>query len=168
MKIEDARQIPIKECGERLEVLSGDEFVCGPLSRGHRDWTTQQVHDAAVVFITPPSADPCTVPPHTSGGAVDLTLVDADGREGAMGAPIEDFTPRAHIDSLREIDEEMHRHRLLLKQALEEEGFTNYPDEWWHYDYGNQLWAINLQKPYAFYGSAERIESQGKNQAQEV
>ena len=33
------------------------------------------------------------------------------------------------------------RNRRLLYWSMVQSGFTNLPDKWWHYDYGNQLWA---------------------------
>jgi len=32
------------------------------------------------------------------------------------------------------------------------EGFRVEESEWWHFDYGNQLWATHFKKPYASYG----------------
>ena len=49
--------------------------------------------DAAVEavgrFWAPPSDDPATPPPHSTGAAVDLTLADASGRLLAMGGEID-------------------------------------------------------------------------------
>jgi zinc D-Ala-D-Ala dipeptidase len=43
------------------------------------------------------------------------------------------------------------------------EGFRWDADEWWHYDYGNQLWAVHYHKPFAIYGEAspevEKVKS---------
>lgn len=33
-------------------------------------------------------------------------------------------------------------------------GFINYPEEWWHFDYGNQFWA-KLAGKKAIYGAAK-------------
>jgi len=38
------------------------------------------------------------------------------------------------------------------------EEFIQYTEEWWHFDYGNQLWALNLNKPSAIYGEAPTPE----------
>ncbi len=35
-----------------------------------------------------------------------------------------------------------------------EKGFTNYPMEWWHYDYGNQFWA-KIKGVNAIYGRVD-------------
>lgn len=213
MKTEDALRIPIQECGEPLEKVSPDEFVCVPvyfqrgvsrdarmrlrsgviarlrkakrhlpegwsfkiwdgfraletqrrlfedyravLAKGHPGWTEEQLTDAAAVFISTPSADPNAVPPHNSGGAVDLTLQDAEGREVAMGTGFDAFIDRAGTAYFEKRDGQVHQNRMILMAALEEEGFVNYPEEWWHFDYGNQLWAMRTGAPFAVYGSME-------------
>ena len=33
-----------------------------------------------------------------------------------------------------------------------EEGFENDPDEWWHFDFGNQKWAVQSGRNEALYG----------------
>lgn len=38
---------------------------------------------------------------------------------------------------------------------MKKEGFVNYPGEWWHFSYGDQLWAAYKNKKYAIYGSID-------------
>ena len=47
-----------------------------------------------------------------------------------------------------------------------EQGFTNLPSEWWHYDFGDQLWAHYGGHGQALYGPAEldTIESRWRRQ----
>lgn len=42
--------------------------------------------------------------------------------------------------------------RRILYAAMKEAGFTTDPDEWWHFDFGNQKWAVEAGKQSAFYG----------------
>lgn len=71
---------------------------------------------------------------HNLGLAVDLTLVDwsVGGREVDMGTPYDTFSPAAHYASAtgRTL-----RYRQLLRRVMEEEGFRQYEQEWWHYSY---------------------------------
>ncbi|MBU0612709.1 D-alanyl-D-alanine dipeptidase, partial [Patescibacteria group bacterium] len=48
--------------------------------------------------------------------------------------------------------------RVLLRNAMVKAGFRQDKDEWWHYDYGNQIWALELNKSFAFYGEASPVE----------
>jgi D-alanyl-D-alanine dipeptidase len=70
---------------------------------------------------------------HNLGLAIDLTLVDrASGAELAMGTPFDTFDTTAHTANATG---EAARNRQRLRAAMEAEGFTNYPQEWWHYSY---------------------------------
>ncbi len=71
---------------------------------------------------------------HNLGLAVDLTLVDwsMGGREVDMGTPYDTFSEAAHYASAtgRTL-----RYRQLLRRVMEEEGFRQYEQEWWHYSF---------------------------------
>jgi len=77
-------------------------------------------------------ADPRRGSAHSRGIAVDLTLVDADGRELEMGTAFDAFTPRSgHGDTAVSLDAQRNRHLLLgLMSAA---GWDFYKSEWWHY-----------------------------------
>ena len=71
---------------------------------------------------------------HNLGLAVDLTLVDwsMGGREVDMGTPYDTFSEAAHYASA---SGRTLRYRQLLRRMMEEEGFRQYEQEWWHYSY---------------------------------
>lgn len=50
------------------------------------------------------------------------------------------------------------KYRLLLRRAMERAGFTQYKWEWWHYNYGNQMWAEENGSSNAFFGAANFSE----------
>jgi D-alanyl-D-alanine dipeptidase len=37
---------------------------------------------------------------------------------------------------------------------MTEEGFAGHPEEWWHFSWGDQLWAALTNAPAAHYGLA--------------
>ncbi|MGD1904566.1 MAG: M15 family metallopeptidase [Leptolyngbyaceae cyanobacterium] len=96
-------------------------------------------------FWAPPSLDPMTPPPHSTGAAVDITLMDAEGQSVDMGSPIDEISSRSHPDYFapdgEQPDPSVHAHRSLLKATLSEVGFQQHPNEWWHFSLGDQLWA---------------------------
>jgi zinc D-Ala-D-Ala dipeptidase len=98
-------------------------------------------------------------PPHTTGGAVDITL-SWRGTPLALGTDFDDFTPAALADSLEnDPDAEPERSlRRLLTSVLINHGFSNYPLEWWHFSFGDQIWAHNRGKPFAIYGGTDSGE----------
>ncbi len=70
---------------------------------------------------------------HNRGAAVDLTLVDKDGRELVMPTPYDDFTTKAHR-SYQALPADALRNRATLEQAMVAQGFLPLPTEWWHFD----------------------------------
>lgn len=109
-----------------------------------------------------PDKNPLSPPPHNTGGAVDLTIVNEKTWEIPMGTEFDDLTERASTNyySTKGKKEEnsniYNANRMLLKQVMEEAGFKNYPEEWWHFNYGNQEWAETNGGERAIYGSAEK------------
>jgi D-alanyl-D-alanine dipeptidase len=77
-------------------------------------------------------SDPRIGSPHSRGAAVDLTLIDGDGRPLAMGAGFDDFTPRSrHGADGIPAEAEVNRFRLLGLMLTA--GWDFYRNEWWHY-----------------------------------
>lgn len=77
-------------------------------------------------------ADPRKGSPHSRGVAVDLTLIDADGRALEMGTKFDDFTARAHHGNT-DIDAAAQRNRMTLLGIMTAAGWDHYLKEWWHY-----------------------------------
>lgn len=94
-------------------------------------------------------ADPKTWISHITGAAVDLTLRErATGEPLFMGGVFDDPHEVSHTDFYERPGgptgasaDEARRNRRLLFWTLWGVGLANLPEEWWHYDYGNQLWA---------------------------
>ena len=132
-------------CRERgVEVRSGDAF-------------DQVVADVGR-FWAAPSRDPATPPPHSTGAAVDLTLSSSDGTPLAMGGEIDaigavsepqHYAGREDSDARR-----WHQRRQLLAEAMGAAGFAQHPNEWWHYSFGDQLWAWRRGAAVAIYAEA--------------
>jgi D-alanyl-D-alanine dipeptidase len=74
---------------------------------------------------------------HSSGSTIDLTLVDADGKELDMGTPFDFFgTASAHTSQIP--TPEQQKNRKTLKDAMSRGGFYSYHKEWWHYTLRNE------------------------------
>lgn len=76
---------------------------------------------------------------HSRGATVDLTLLHcaANGKHCQpldMGTDFDFFDLRAHTDAPG-VSAQQHANRLLLRDAMQREGFRNYPMEWWHYTF---------------------------------
>jgi zinc D-Ala-D-Ala dipeptidase len=80
-------------------------------------------------------ADPREGSRHNRGCAVDLTLYDLKtGKAVTMPSLYDEMTQRAYANYPGGTEGER-RHRALLRAAMETQGFTVYPQEWWHFDY---------------------------------
>lgn len=96
-------------------------------------------------FWAAPSLDPATPPPHSTGAALDITLVDQTGEIVNMGSEIDQISPRSYPDyfehSSDQVEQNYHQNRLILSQIMLSTGFRQHPNEWWHFSLGDQLWA---------------------------
>ena len=85
-------------------------------------------------------------PPHSTGGAVDLTIVDRLGNQLNMGSDIDAIGPISLPNYFKETEnpneQEYHRNRELLCDVMTQSGFRRLPHEWWHFSYGDQMWAM--------------------------
>lgn len=116
-------------------------------------------------YVALPTKDPSRPSPHTTGGAVDLTIVDARGCLLPMGSGFDEDSGRSMTryyeeklergESLDPKEEKALRNRRILFNLLTEEDFCNYPDEWWHFAYGTQAWSWEKGTPHAIYGFTE-------------
>jgi zinc D-Ala-D-Ala dipeptidase len=81
-------------------------------------------------------ADPRRGSPHSMGAAVDVILVDGDGRDLDMGTAFDAFTPLSHHGN-QQISAEAQRNRHLLMGIMTTAGWDFYRNEWWHYQLFN-------------------------------
>ncbi|MBT9164306.1 MAG: D-alanyl-D-alanine dipeptidase [candidate division WS2 bacterium] len=103
-----------------------------------------------------------SIPPHSTGAAVDLTLCFKEtGHLLEMGSIFDDITERSHSTYFENCQDhksftiiEAQKNRRLLYHLMSAEGFTQHPKEWWHFSYGDQMWALISKQAVAFYGYA--------------
>ncbi|MFA5041545.1 MAG: M15 family metallopeptidase, partial [Bdellovibrionales bacterium] len=135
----------------------------------------------ALTLVSDPSGfDPSeatTWPIHACGGAVDLGLRDLKTREFQdISAGFNEKGRIPYSDALerkllaKEIAKDDPRlvFRRLLHWAMSQEGFINNPLEYWHFDYGDQMYVLYLQAlkgacapQAAWYGYVNSPESAG-------
>jgi D-alanyl-D-alanine dipeptidase len=81
---------------------------------------------------------------HSYGMALDITILDEDGRELDMGTGFDDMTELSH-PKLEEgflqsgaLTGPQVAHRRLLREAMFQAGFVGINTEWWHFDCGDR------------------------------
>lgn len=135
------------------------EWMRNEIQQAHPTFTDEENFTETQKYMSLPSqVGDAYCSPHLSGGAIDLTLHDSKtGNELDMGTSFDDCSERAHRDYFeRAADLDKHscvlrERRRILKSSMESSGFTSYPYEWWHFDYGNIFWQKVTGKP-AFFG----------------
>ena len=89
-------------------------------------------------------ADPARGSIHSFGMALDVTLLDADGRELDMGSGFDEMTERSHPRleprhlAAGVLTREQVANRELLRGVMFASGFTGVDNEWWHFDMGDR------------------------------
>ena len=101
---------------------------------------------------------------HSRASTVDMTLVIknaqrasqyvrgplADGIEVDMGTPFDLFDEQSHTENTRQSPDVKHN-RLWLRAVMQQHGWKNLPEEWWHYTlvnepYPNQYFDVPVRK----------------------
>jgi D-alanyl-D-alanine dipeptidase len=103
---------------------------------GYRPWYVTKIFwdatpDDKKIFV----ANPAEGSKHNRGCAVDLSMYDLKTGEAVqMPSGYDEMSPRAYANYAGG-SEEQRKRREILRAAMEAEGFTMNPTEWWHFDY---------------------------------
>ena len=89
-------------------------------------------------YVTPPAKGSM----HSRGAAVDLTVVDANGKELDMGTPYDYFGREAHTDN-NNLPQKVLANRRILREAMESVGFKGIRTEWWHFSFQGKNWPLS-------------------------
>ena len=110
-------------------------------------------------FVSLPVDDRDLPPVHTTGGAVDVTIIDPEDRDLPMGTAFDAFTHMTDTAFFEEKgDKQIRDDRRLLYSVMTSAGFTNLPTEWWHFDFGDRFWAYYKNSPAIYRGVFRREE----------
>ncbi|NOX16200.1 MAG: M15 family metallopeptidase [Epsilonproteobacteria bacterium] len=123
----------------------------------------EKLNILAQQYVAVPSTKISAPSPHSTGGAVDLTISTKDGVVLFFGSPFDYPSEISYTrffekkfergDIISKKEREAMRNRRLLYNIMKIAGFVNFPCEWWHYEYGTQRWAIENKKKEAIYGA---------------
>ena len=97
---------------------------------------------------------------HSTGGAVDGLIYDLIndcvmdfGTNKGLSIDLNELCFPYHPD----ISTTAKSNRKLLIDLFEKEGFVCDNKEYWHFDYGNAVWAAKTEKKHAFYNVVKRL-----------
>jgi len=91
-------------------------------------------------YFAQPRTDPLNPPPHSTGGAVDLTLT-YEGAAFALGSAFDEFSPNSNVHAYEQRPGLVRSLRRMLFWRLHEQGFVGIRTEWWHFEFGTIRWA---------------------------
>lgn len=141
----------ISESGYKLRILDGWRPPAVQRALYHQLFTEYHaalpgadqalLHEKTQYFVSLPSENPEMPSPHLTGGSVDVTLTTLDDEAVDMGSGFDEPSERSYTDAYEHSSGEIRERRRILYSAMITAGFTNLPTEWWHFDYGNQVWA---------------------------
>jgi D-alanyl-D-alanine dipeptidase len=145
-------RLGIQECWRPLHIQHRMQISVRARLRKHNpDWSETKLVRTMNKLSAPLHKK--VPPPHSTGGAVDLWLVDEAGRRLDHTSPFHPYDPLCYDADASGISEEARRVRAMMRAALEPTGLTNYPSEYWHWSFGDQGWAYRGGHPHALYGS---------------
>lgn len=116
----------------------------------HPDWSDVQLKRVVNRFTAP--MNDRVPPPHSTGGALDMFLLDDDKNELGMREPFKFWDPKGFTTDAEGLSKTSLERRKIFCDALLEGGLTNYPSEYWHWSYGDQGWAYRTHAENALYG----------------
>lgn len=138
------------------------DYLKNELKKMYPSLSEEEITNKTLTYVALPSKDATKPSPHNTGGSVDLTIADENGLLLNMGTDFDDTTLKAGTTyfedqlakgiKLNPKEIEALKNRRLLFHIMTSVGFTNYLDEWWHFDYGNQNWAWVSGNEHAIYG----------------
>jgi len=114
-------------------------------------WDAASEAERKIEFV----ANPRKGSRHNRGCAADISLFElATGQEVTMPSDYDEFSERA-FPAYQGGTPEARARRDLLRAAMEAEGFTVYPAEWWHFDYNDWKSYRIMNVPFAQVPSGE-------------
>lgn len=133
------------------------------LQREEPQLRSEELNERTCQYVALPSRNSKAPSPHSTGGAVDISIAGPEGVLLHMGTPFDAtsiisgtryFEKKLEVEGeLKEQESKALINRRMLYHVMTHAGFTNYPEEWWHFDYGNQNWAyVQGDGREAFYG----------------
>lgn len=150
-----------------------EQLIPALIRKQNPDWSDEQVFAQRDKVIAEPAQTAGSPSPHLTGSAVDLKLRYMQPNLGfvpkvtvPMGHRKEVVHEAGWPDGLEHtqaLTEEQANAQLnrrvfywVMRGALlgDDSGFVVNPGEWWHWSFGDQLWAQLTNAPQAFYGEA--------------
>lgn len=126
----------------------------------HPDWVEKDIFLETTKLVAPVLNQDHTpnIPPHSTGAAIDVYLIDEHGKAIDMGIHPKDWMMdkdgQLSLTASTHISTEAKKNRQIMSKVLSDVGFVNYPTEYWHWSYGDRYWAYVVESRQAIYGNS--------------
>ena len=132
------------EVQRRILIECADDY-----KKDHPDASDKEALEHARTFVSDPDI---TLPPHVCAASVDVELIHtATGELLDFGSKINDDNEKSFL-YYPDLTQEQKNNRQILVTAMLDADFASCMPEWWHFSYGDQVWAW-------FYGKEESLYS---------
>jgi D-alanyl-D-alanine dipeptidase len=130
------------------------------VKKRHPDWSPKQLFIETTKLVSPvinPDKSH-NIPPHSTGSAIDVYLINDEGKPVDMGIHPKDWMQ--DVDGVLSLSASDHisavakKNRQIMNDVLSAVGFVNYPTEYWHWSYGDRYWAYVAGNHQAMYGNS--------------
>jgi hypothetical protein len=93
------------------------------------------------------------------GAQDNVDALVCNGELVDMGTKPQALAEKKVVEMFSElITDEQKQNRTILREVMESVGFVWYPGEWWHYCYGDRMWAVYTEQKECFYGPIQNIK----------
>ncbi|MBY0563551.1 MAG: M15 family metallopeptidase [Hyphomonadaceae bacterium] len=148
---------------QAVQIYFHDHWFPAELRRRNPGISDDDLLAEVETYWAAPSAGEDAPSPHATGGAVDLTIRWRGGEPLWMGSLFDDVSAIAHTahfetprsDHFSFSADEARANRRLLFWLMTDAGLASNPSEWWHFSYGDQMWAKLTGAPAALYAGTE-------------
>lgn len=127
------------------------DYKYNAIKKENPSWDEDMIASEVGLLVARPSP----ITNHNCGGAVDVCLVSEQGHAFSFGteyAAVDEQGRKKCPMFAQGLNTEQKENRKILRDAMESAGFVWYPGEWWHYCYGDRMWAVYTGRKRCFYG----------------
>lgn len=148
--LEDRYRLVIRAGHRPIEVQQRILIDCADdYKEEHPGVSDEEAMEHARTFVNDPDT---TLPPHVCGAAVDVDVLDtATGKLVDFGSKLNDDTEQSFL-YYPDLTDDQKNNRLMLVTVMLDAGLASCKPEWWHFSYGDQVWAW-------FYGHEKSLYS---------
>ena len=153
LSLDDRYKLVIRAGHRPVEVQRKILIDCAEdYKRDNPGATDEEAMEHAREFVSDPDS---TLPPHVCGAAVDVDMLDtATGIFVDFGSKLNDDSEKSYL-FFEGLTNEQKANRLILLTAMLEADLASCMVEWWHYSYGDQLWAWFYGKEQSLYSPVD-------------